>query len=275
MMNKLSFKRWALLKEWADFGMGKTLADKDLASEEIGGTVPHEGDSPIDPVDSEMIMNELIRLPPLGLFSARSKMSNILEWGYNAGALQVYISPLGSYKSIIRRKVKDLQGETTWVCKKVVDFNENEHNQNEIPLAHEIYECLLEINKEEHDAPKMMYEDFDKLAYKIFNEVKRHYPAYCMFPIGMKKMDEGYYKIIYEFRGHGVETPGGSRAEQFNIDIFWDKNKGLTKIWGYNIDSKVRQHTWAIQPSDFEEWFSPTQPIENVVENVKTILMTY
>jgi len=272
-MNKLSFKRWQTLKEWADFGFEKKLAD--MKSDSLGGTVPAEGANPIDPVDSEMIMNELIRLPALGYFSPRAKMSNILEWGYDVGALQVYISPLGSYKTIIRRKTRDLQGEATWICKDVVDFSENEHNKNEIPLAHEIYDCLIEINKNEYDSPKMEYPEFDTLAYKLFNEVKRHYPAYCMFPIGMKKMDEGYFKIIYEFRGHGVEAPTASRAEQFNIDLFWDKNKGLMKCWGYNIDSKMRQHTWTIQPSDFEEWFAPTQDIKKIVECIKIILMTY
>ena len=274
-MNKLSFKQWTLIKEWADFGWGKTLADKDALMGDMGGTVPHEGSGPIDPVDAEIIMNELVRLPPIGFFNARSKMSNVLEWGYNVGAMQVYLSPLGSYKSILRRKTKDLEGEITWICHEVIDFDENEHNQNEIPLAHKIYDCLLEINKQEYDSPKMIYEEFDRLAYKLFNEVKRHYPAYCMFPIGMKKMDEGYYKIIYEFRGHGVETPGQGRAEQFNIDLLWDKKKGLVHCWGYNIDSKVRQHSWAVQPSDFDEWFAPTQSIEKIVKNVKTMFMTY
>lgn len=272
-MSKLSFRRWAVLKEWADFGFEKRLAD--IKANELGGTVPHEGSGPIDPIDPEMIVNELIRLPALGYFSARSKMSNILEWGYDVGALQVFISPLGSYKTIVRRKTRDLQGEATWVCKEVIDFNENEHNQDEIPLAHKIYDCLDGLHKQEYDSPKSEYKDFDKLAHSLFNEVKRHYPAYCMFPIGMKKMDEGYYKIIYEFRGHGVEAPTRGRAEQFNIDLFWDKNKGLIKCWGYNIDSKIGQHTWTVQPSDFEEWFAPTQEIKKIVEAVRTILMTY
>lgn len=272
-MNKLSFRRWAILKEWADFGFEKKLSD--FKANQLGGTIPHEGSRPIDPIDSEIITDELNRLPPLGYFSCRSKMSNLLEWGYDVGALQVFISPLGSYKTIIRRKTRDLQGEETWVCKDVVNFKENEHNDNEIPLAHKIYNHLHELHKEELDSPKPEYKDFDKLAHAIFSEVRRNYPAYCMFPVGMKKIDEGYYKIIYEFRGHGVEAPGGNRAEQFNIDVFWDKNKGLVKCWGYNIDSKVRQHTWAVQPSEFEEWFAPTQDIKKTVWIIKTILMTY
>jgi hypothetical protein len=272
-MGKLSFKHWTLLKEWADFGFEKKLAD--FKSNEMGGTVPHEGSGPIDPIDSELITDELRRLPPLGYFSARFKMSNLLEWGYDIGALQMVISPLGSYKAIIRRKTRDLQGEETWVCKEVVDFDENEHNNNEVPLAHKIYDCLNELNKQEFDSPKSDYKDFDKLAHALFGEVRRNYPAYCMFPIGMKKMEEGYYKIIYEFRGHGVESPNRGRAEQFNIDLVWDKNKGLIKCWGYNIDSKIRQHTWTIQPSEFEEWFAPTQEIKKTIQAVKTILMTY
>jgi hypothetical protein len=272
-MNKLSFKRWAFLKEWADFGFEKKMSD--LKAAELGGTVPHEGDGLIDPIDSELITDELRRLPPLGYFSCRYKMSNLLEWGYDVGALQVFISPLGSYKSVIRRKIRDLQGEETWVCKKVIDFNENEHNKNEVPLAHQIYDCLNELHKEEFDSPKSEYKEFDKLAHALFNEVKRNYPAYCMFPVGMKKMDEGYYKIVYEYRGHGAETPTRLRAEQFNIDLFWDKKKGLIKCWGYEVDSHMRQHNWMVQPSEFEEWYAPTQEIKKIVHSIKIMLMTY
>lgn len=272
-MSKLSFIHWTLLKEWADFGFEKKLSD--FKADQLGGKIPYEGSGPINPIDSEIITDELHRLPPLGHFSCRSKMSNLLEWGHDVGALQVFISPLGSYKTIIRRKTRDLQGEETWICKDVIEFDENEFNDYEIVLAHKIYENLYKFHKEEFDSPKKEYKDFDKLAHSIFSEVRRHYPAYCMFPVGMKKMNEEYYKIIYEFRGHGVEAPGGNRAEQFNIDIFWDKNKGLIKCWGYNIDSKVRQHTWSIQPSDFEEWFSPTQDVKKIAQTIKTILMTY
>lgn len=269
-MGKLSFKHWAVLKEWADFGFERKSIEKNICDQD------NEEVHLLGHINSDIITNELVRFPPVGYFSARQKMSNLLEWGYDVGALQMFISPLGSYKAIIRRKTRDLQGEETWICQDIIDLNEkNGINNEEIPLAHKIYECLNEIHKKEYDSPKSEYKEFDRLANVLFNEVKRNYPAYIMFPIGMKKMSEDYYKIIFEFRGNGVEAPHQRRVEQFNIDLFWDNKKGLMKCWGYNIESKMRQRTWNVEPSDFEEWFAPTQDIKKIVEAVKTILMTY
>lgn len=271
-MNKLSFKRWKIFKEFADYGFGKSMDQK---AQEMGGTVPYEGEGPIDPIDSEMIINELKRLPPLGPFDAYSKFENSLEWGNNTGALQIDITPLGSYKIIVRRKIKDLQGENTWICKEVIPLDENEHNSNEIPLAHQIYDKLIAINETMIEAPILEINDFDKLAFSLFNECKKTYPSYIMFPIGMKKINEDYYKIFYEFRGQGVEAPGRIRAMQFDIDLFKDKQKGLIRCWGYDIDSDKRKTSWFPSPSEWDEWFSPSQKHKEIIEAVTNCFMTY
>jgi hypothetical protein len=195
--------------------------------------------------------------------------------GDQAGAIKIDVSPLGSYKIIARRKIKDIQGEDTWVCKKVFPLDENEHNNNEIPLAHSIYDDLVEINKTLLEGPKREFPEFERLVEKLTSAVRQNYPSYCMFPKGLKKMNEDYFKIYFEFKGHGVEAPTRGRAEQFDIDVLWDRNKGLVRIWGYDIDSKVRQHTWNVQPSEFDEWFSPSQPPEEIIEAVVSMFMTY
>jgi hypothetical protein len=96
-----------------------------------------------------------------------------------------------------------------------------------------------------------------------------------MFPIGMYKKSENYHKYVFEFRGHGVEAPTGGRAEQFNIDLSWNQNKGLIHCWGYNIDSTTRQHSWKVQPSEWDEYFAPTQDTKEIVESISRIFMTY
>lgn len=267
-MSKLQFKEW-LLHEWANFGFDTA------AVKPVGGTEPAEGAGPIDPIDSHIIIQELCRLPALGLLEPRWTWADVVEWGHEVGALKIDISPLGSYKIMARRKIRDLQGENTWICKGVFTLEENEHNRDELDLAHQIYDDLKKISMEMIEGPAKEYPDFERLVRSVYNGVRREYPSYCMFPVGTKKMDENYYKIIFEFRGHGVEAPTRARAEQFNIDIHWDSKRGLIHLWGYNIDSKVRQHSWQVMPSEFEEWFSPAQPIEEIVKATVDMLLTY
>ncbi len=259
-----------MFKEWADFGFERKKEENPSDS-----TNPDKPE-PNDPIDSELVMKELKHLPPIGDCPPRWTWHNIMEWGDGKlGTVRVNISPLGSYKMIIRKLTKDLLGEKVWVCKKVVPFNESGYNLNEIPLANDVYDKVVEIHKEMLDRPDRNAPDFDKLVYGMVSATTRHHPSYCMFPMGVKKMNEDYYKIYFEFRGHGVETPGSGRAEQFDIDILRDKEKGLIRIWGYEIDSSMKQHSWQVQPSEFDEYFCPSQNIKTIIENVVNIFMTF
>ena len=96
-----------------------------------------------------------------------------------------------------------------------------------------------------------------------------------MFPIGMYKKSENYHKYVFEFRGGGVEAPTAGRAEQFNIDLLWEPKRGLIRCWGYDIDSTTRQHSWKVQPSEWDEYFAPTQDTKEIVESISRIFMTY
>ena len=135
-------------------------------------------------------------------------------------------------------------------------------------------------SKKEKSLPKLYHQkpnfnDLKKLSWKMWDRCKAIFPSYIMFPIGLKQMSENYYKIVFEFKGYGVEAPSSMRAEQFNIDIHFNKKTGIIKVWGYNIDSDIGQHTWKVQISDFNEWFAPSQPIEEIVKAVHNSLMTY
>ena len=271
-MNKLlKFGEYTHLREMADFGF-----EKMSNTEPTGGTKILDDAGPINPINCETIMAELARLPALGIYKPSWTWQDILEWGDGVGAIKIDVSPLGSYKIVARRHIKDIRGETTWVCKKVFPLDENEHDDNEIELAHNIYEGITKISTTMIDSPRWgNYPDFERLVEKLTHEVRHQYPNYIMFPKGTKKISEDYYKIYFEFKGHGVEAPGSNRAEQFDIDIFWDRKKGLVRIWGYDIVSSKSQHSWQPQPSEFDEWFSPAQPIEEIIECVVAMFLTY
>jgi len=264
-----NFKKFINLKEWADFGFGSRL------KKPMGGTKPIEGHLPIDIIHSGKILAEILSSSDIGQYVANPKFENLIEWGNDAGALQLHLTPLGSYKIIARRKLFDASGEENWICKKVFPLDEGYVNTKEEIYASNIHNFLVELNEEMIDSPNVQYKDFNKLSLKIFSNVRKVYPSYCMFPVGMYKKNENYHKYVFEFRGHGVEAPSGLRAEQFNIDLLWDPKKGLIRCWGYDIDSTTRQHSWKVQPSEWDEWFSPTQEANDIIDCISKIFMTY
>lgn len=272
MPRSLRFSDYVIYKEWADYGFEK----KSILGPQ-GGTQPIKGDVPLNPLKPEQIIDELTHLGPLGIYEPRAR-PDIVEWGQDFGAMRVEFSPLGSSKIFARRQIKDLKGEATWVCKFVWPMtNENKINDKEATVAHDIYENLQKLSMTMIDSPKRSYPDFEKLVNKITDSVRMEYPSYCMFPAGSKKINEHYFKIYFEYRGHGQARMRhrNARSEQFDIDIFWDKQKGMLRVWGYNIDSESSQHSWKVQPSEWDEWFAPTQPIEEIVECVSKMFLTY
>jgi len=269
-MNKYTDHIKLNFKEWANFGFG----DKKLKEPE-GGTKPILGHKPIDIIHSGKIIEEIINSPAIGNLQLNQKFEDLLEWGNDVGAIQMQCTPLGSYKIVVRRKLTDLFGEQHWVCKKIFPIEEGYHNTREEMYASDIHSYISKLNETMIDRAVKEYNGFNKLSLKLFAAVRQKYPSYCMFPVGMMKVNENYHKYVFEFRGHGVEAPTASRAEQFNIDLLWDSKKGLIKCWGYDIDSTTRQHTWRVQPSEWNEWYAPTQDVGEIIDSVVKIFMTY
>ncbi|MFK5173406.1 hypothetical protein ACI3QN_12905, partial [Propionibacterium freudenreichii] len=83
------------------------------------------------------------------------------------GAIKVDISPLGSYKAIVRRLIKDLQGNNRWICEFVYDFTETGNDKNEINLAVKIHEQLDTLDKILLPAPVTEFPELQKLVFKL------------------------------------------------------------------------------------------------------------
>lgn len=263
------FKKFIGISEWADFGFNRSLKKPE------GGTKKIAGYSPMDIIHSSKIIAEIMSSPRIGTLEANQRFQNLIEWGAEPGAIQLQLTPLGSYKIVVRRMVSDVAGTPRWVCKSVFPLDEGYHNTREEVYASDIRDYMEELNGKLLDAPSPTFKGFDKLSLKLFANLRSKYPSYCMFPVGMYKKADNYHKYVFEFRGHGVEAPTASRAEQFNIDFMFDKKCGLVRCWGYDIDSSTRQHSWKVQPSEWDEWFAPSQPAQEIVESISKIFMTY
>lgn len=81
--------------------------------------------------------------------------------------------------------------------------------------------------------------------------------------------------IFMTLRGAGVEAPTASRVEQFNINLQFDEQKGLIRCWGYDIASPTKQHKWLPQPSEWDEYFAPTQSLQEIENVIINSLLVY
>ena len=93
---------------------------------------------------------------------------------------------------------------------------------------------------------------------------------------GVRMVDKGrHYNIHFELSGQGVEAPGSSRVEQFSIEMAYDKNSGMIRSFGHDIQSPTRGHLWYPQPSEWDEKFSPYQDDGEIVSAICAALSTY
>lgn len=271
-MKHLNFKSW-MINELANYGYGYAQSDK---SSILGGTEEIEGDEVFFPLKSDEIIEELFRMPPLGVYSPNKKWENEVFWGEGVGSISASVTPLGSSRVVIRRESTDLLGNSVKICKKVFPLYDVIHAENELQIANNIYTEIVKINKKMIETSNNNF-NIKGLSNKLWNDLKKNHPSYIMFPTELRSINENYYKMVFEFRGHGVQNlvPGPGRSEQFHLDLFFDKQTGIIRCWGYNIDSKVRQHSWSVQPSEWDECFSPNQEEKEIIDCIKNTFIKY
>ena len=270
-MNRLSFSYW-LVNEMADYGF------EGVSSQIMGGTDIMKGDELFKIIKPSVIISELLQMPSLGQLEGVQLYNDEIQWGTEPGALKIEMSPLGSMRVVTRRLTKDLEGNNAWVCKKVHPIQDYKDQDHEVKIANHVYENLTKINEEDIDSPDKDYNEIERLAQKLWYTTKKQHPSYIMFPTQLRKQDENYYKLVYEFRGQGVGAPHNGktgRAEQFNIDLIYYPKKGMIRCFGYDIDSSSRERKFYVQPSEWDEMFSPKQEDNDIVENIVKLFLQY
>lgn len=265
---EIDFSKWFF--EYADYGFESR---KPTAKQEKNTQTDNDDAKPWKLFKIKKFFEELKYL----LNSDNKKTLKVweeeLSWLENGNVVEVNINPFGSLRITTRKIIKDLQGVDTKICKHVLDIDDYQINREE-NTARYIYKKILKFREKNIDYPSKDY-NLKKLAHELFNKVRLKYPEYIMFPVGMKEVSKDYYKIIFEFKGQGQGVPGSSIAMQFDIDLFFDKEKGLIRCWGYDIDSPVKKRQFNPQPSEWNEYFSPHEKISKIVGMITTTFMTY
>lgn len=235
-------------------------------------------ESPIVPVGADHIL-EFMHTRTINGQECFSNYHDHVQWGRHPGAVQMVISPLGSFKSIIRKLQTDLLGEAVWICKEIVPYKDMLKASPKLDesVAENIFERIEEHWKGELEAPSGEYDGLERLAVRLAESARRpdNLPELLVYRGVRRVKKDEHYDIHFEMRGHGVEAPGSARVEQFSIELAYDRQRGMIKCFGHDIQSPTKGHKWYPQPSEWDEMFSPSQDEKEIVSCVCSAFRTY
>jgi hypothetical protein len=227
---------------------------------------------PIDDVSSSVVMEYLGKMilptrEPLLEFDTQ------VRWGEGPGAIRVNLSPLGSFKAIIRKNINDLEGNPIWICKEVLPLIYRKH-ESEDNLSIDLFNHVQTIDEMPLDSPAGHFDNLEAFVGRLADRVKKLAPPIFVFE-GVKKMTDNHYLIYMSCRGGGTGAPDNQRLNEFVINISFDPKRGILKNFGYNVQSSMRGYTWEIQPSEWEEYYTPTQKPDEIINATIAALSTY
>lgn len=262
-----NFKDWLLSEDI--FGFEKRNAKK-ITKNKIEDYIVR--------IDPDIIF-EVMMKRQIGGYEPFSEFHDQIQWGRESGAVQMVVSPLGSFKNITRKLQVDLQGNKVWVCKKIMPYKEILHSDRQFDeeLAEDILEDLDKIYKQDIEAPSKEYKNLERLVIKISNVLRRKdiIPKILIYR-GTKQIKKNEnYLIYFECRGHGVESPGSARLEQFIVDMSYNPLTGMIRSFGHNVESPTKGHLWYPSPSEWDEYFSSSQKEEEIADCISKALSTY
>lgn len=266
---EISFKKWMLREAKDIFGFEKFNVQEPKQIQD---------ENPITAISIELMMNELLRIE-LNEQKPFSKFINQIQWGNHNGATQMVISPLGSFKSIIRRMQTDLEGNQVWICKNILPYKDvlNANMKIDENLAYLLFQRIEEANEKQLESAIGNYSNLENLVVKLTRECQKPniLPKIFIFT-GVKEVKHNeHYIIHFECRGQGVETPGSGRLEMFAIEMNYNPKTGLIRCYGHDVQSSMKGHVWYPQPSEWDEYFSPAQDSSEIVGSICGALRTY
>jgi hypothetical protein len=265
-----TFRQWILSEGKDIFGLGRAKPSAKSHQDQYDG--------PIIPIKADFLVEEMLKSKINGI-EAFSAYPDQIQWGSNPGAVRMVISPLGSFKSIIRKMQTNLLGENVWACKMVIVYKDLMHSNFifDEAFADNILDKIQKVFGEPNNAPTAEYSGLGRLTSKMYREcLKKDKIPEIFIPMGIKTLvPNRHYIMHFECRGHGVEAPGSSRLEAFLIEVTYDPSTGMIRCFGGGVQSPTRGHIWSPQPSEWDENFSPSQPEEEIIWSVANAFSTY
>jgi len=241
---------------------------------------PEYDDEPMETIKISKILDELAALGSINSKPPNRLFENVMDYGELTNKMQVVVSPYGSLKIILRKNTTTLEGVLTPACHYIIplinDYNHPSDGTNilEIKYAHKINELLQKMDQRGMLAAKKSYEGLKNLVLEMAQQVRQNHPKIMRFR-EVTESDKNNYTISFDYAGSGVEAPSANRAEQFDIHLNYDSTTGLVRCWGNEILSPTKQHLWYVQPSEWDEYFSPYQKNSEIISSISAALSTY
>ena len=272
-MMLLEFKSWfnKSPEEIYGFGDKQDVSDKENEVYE---------QNPIQHLDSNALLDNLQRLGPIGTKKPYRSKASILEFGDDFGKYIISVSPLGSFKILLRRDIKDLKGHPAPIlirCYPLVnDYKHLSGFNDEEKLSQYIYDQIKKLNDSNIEYCKEGYtnEEFLKLVLKISQALRNKHPEIMYFN-EVVRINDHNYTISYGYKGAGNGLPAWRRALQFQVHLQNIPRLGLIRTWGNEVSTSNKSPEWEIQPSEWDEVFANTQKPEDIIENINRIFSTY
>lgn len=257
-MNDYRFNTW--INEYADFGLGPPKPPEE--------EMPGNQDFPLMPLNVEYIVKSL-RGKILGeKYIIPDNFFGELQWGQQDGAIRMSFSPLGGVRVILSKLSHTLEGDPVWICKKVIEVK-NYFDDHPDKLSFEIAEQLNEIDNQDIDAPMAGYKGLERLVIQLASDIRRKTTQKIFIYEGIRVLKENEcYIIHFGVTGMGVQARGQKRVDKFCIQCEYSDKTGIIKIAGQDLGDRIDKHRWIYDVSEFIDYFSPSQKIEEISDAI-------
>ncbi len=264
MSHEMRFK--IFLEEFKDiFGFDAEIA-KNIEKKK------YVDESPIQPFMSNNLLENLAR-HKIGVHEGFQDFSNTVQWGKGPGAIRVRIG--SQYTVYIERRCDDLEGNKTWITKKVFKINTDEYKTYFESVGDAIHDEVEKVSRSPLEAPKKEYHDVEGLTQDIADEISNYQNTNFEFD-RIKKISDNNSLIVYSVKGGGVgalQTPASqARINQIVVDVNFRENTGLLRIINTAIVTGDEGYNWHLMPSFFTGEYAPTQNNKEIAESIATAM---
>ena len=279
-MKPINFKEWLAKTPEDLFGIDP---DENVSKEELRRRRAENYDTPGGSLSPTLLMSELLKMGPVGNKAPERIWNDVVGYGDHdrAGALMAVMTPTGSLRINIRKLAMDLEGNKVWALKKVISLVDqydqtDRGNISETGLAYHYHGEIEKINTASIDSANNDYKNTETLALKLAAMARRQHPSVMHYQ-GIRKHSENHYQIYFQYRGHGQggNVPKQSVMEQFDINLVYYPSRGVLRCWGGEIQSPKNAHRWKLMPSEWDEYFMPSQPMAEIADAIIESFMTY
>ena len=73
----------------------------------------------------------------------------------------------------------------------------------------------------------------------------------------------------------GVQRQGQKRLDQLQVEVKYIPENGYIKVAINELGSRIRSYKWQIDPSQYCEYYMPTQPQEEIIGTLVSLLNSY